>query len=135
MNQSPYTPPRIPPEDQSNGQPPKKASWLRRVAHSIIDIIVIAASPLILIVWGFGLLYGWQSNNPLTFHLIYVTLILTPAIGVFVFAFTGRSPASPDNFSNIARCVGTIGCCLIGIILLSLYLISVFSWHGLLVWD
>ena len=130
MNQSPYTPPRIPPEDQSDRPP--KASWLRRIAHSIIDIIVTAVSPLILIVWGFGLFYGFGSDSPLMFHLIFATLVLAPAICAFIFAFAGRAPTAPDNSFAPFNEIGTVGLCIIGTLVFSLYLFAVFAWHGLL---
>ena len=131
MNQSPYTPPRIPPENQNSDRPPK-ASWLRRIAHLIIVIVVMAVSPLALIVWGFGLFYGWGSDSPLTFHLLYVSLVLAPAIGAFIFAFAGRAPTAPDNSFNPLNWIGTVGLCIIGTLVFSLYLFAVFSWHGLI---
>ncbi len=132
MNQSPYTPPRIPPEDHSSDQLPKKTSWLRRFALSIIEIIVIAVSPIILIAWLYGLFYGWGSDNPLTFHLLYAILVLAPAIGAFIFAFTGHAPADSDNSFAPFNWIGTVCLCIIGTLVFSLYLFAVFSWHGLI---
>ena len=92
----------------------------------------MAVSPLALIVWGFGLFYGFGSDSPLMFHLIFATLVLAPAICAFIFAFAGRAPTAPDNSFAPFNEIGTVGLCIIGTLVFSLYLFAVFAWHGLL---
>ena len=128
MNQSPYTPPRVPPKNQNSDQPPK-VGCIWWIAWSTFVTIV---SPIILIAWLYGLFYGWGSDSPLTFHLLYASLVLAPAIGAFIFAFAGRAPTAPDSAFDPFNWIGTVGLCIIGTLVFSLYLFAVFSWHGLI---
>ena len=116
MDQSPYTSPKsvIPPPNRL-----PKRNWILSILTGLVSAIL---GPVLLVAWGFGLLYGWNSDGLLMFHLIYAALILGPAIGIFIFAFSGRAtPFAADSPPNLADWIGTTGCCIIGVIFLCLY--------------
>ena len=127
MDQSPYTPPKSPTPSPDQ---PAKQSWIRWILAGFVDLIFSATSTvftlILMIAWAVGLVYGWNSDSRLIFHLIYAALILGPAIAIVIFAFAGRSPTTPESTPNIANWIGTAGCCLIGIIFFSLYATALF---------
>ena len=128
MDQSPYTPPKSPAPSPDQ---PSKQSWTRWILEGFVDLIFSATSTvftlILMIAWGVGLVYGWNSNSRLIFHLIYAALILGPAIAIVIFAFAGRASTTPESSPNIANWIGTAGCCLIGIIFLGLYATALFN--------
>ena len=119
MDQSPYTPPKTiaPPPDQ-----PPKRSWIRNLLTELMESAISSiVGTVLMIAWPVGLIYGWVCDSQLMFHSIYAVLILGPAIGSFILAFSLRLPSDPDSSFQLGNWIGTIGCCIIGSILIGLY--------------
>ena len=120
MDQSPYSPPKfdlLPPDE-----PPKQS----RIVRSLLELASYVLGVVGFNVWGFGLVYGWNSDSLLIFHILYALLILGPAIGIFIFAFAGREPKTDDASSSLGNWIGTIGCCIIGFLVLGLYVSALY---------
>lgn len=95
--------------------PPDKPPKRGRVLSILAGFLSALLGPILLVAWGFGLLYGWNCDSLLMFHLIYAASILVPAIGIIVFAFLGREPW-----------IFAGALCFIGITFLCLYATAVF---------